>query len=217
VAEINHKKKSLNKKIDLIITVILSVSLVSVAWCAYQSTLWSGIQTFAIKESNNNMQQFVLYTIQQGQYSTVDVITFIEYVNALNHDDENIADFYYQRLRPDFKPAVDAWLETNPFENVNAPPHPFVMSEYQKTFSENAEQFLAKSTVKTQEAATANENSDNYVLLTVIFSVLLFLGGIQKKVKVASNLFLLIACMVTFSLATISLLSLPIAPKLMLG
>lgn len=212
-----NKKKSFDKKIDLIITVILSVSLISIAWCAYQSTLWSGIQTFAIQESNGNMQKFVLNTIQQNQYSTVDVITFIEYVNALNNKDEKSSEFYYQRLRPDFKPAVEAWLETNPFESMDAPPHPFVMSEYRKTFSEDAEQFLAKSTEKTEEAVTANENSDSYVLLTVIFSVLLFLGGIQKKVKVASNIFLLISCIVTFSLATISMFLLPIAPKLLLG
>ncbi|HUT05432.1 MAG TPA: hypothetical protein VMW74_01925 [Nitrosopumilaceae archaeon] len=212
-----NKKTSLDKKIDLIITVILSVSIVSVAWCAYQSTLWSGIQTFAIKESNGSMQQFILNTIQQSQYSTIDVITFIEYVNALNNNDEKSSEFYYQRLRPDFKPAVEAWLKTNPFENPSAPPHPFVMSEYRKTFSEDAEQFLAKSTEKTEEAVTANGNSDSYVLLTVIFSVLLFMGGIQKKVKITSNIFLLISCIVTFSLATISMLSLPIAPKLLLG
>lgn len=215
MAELDNKK-SFDKKIDLIVTIILSASLISTAWCAYQSNLWSGIQTFAIKESNGNMQQFVLNTIQQGQYSTVDVITFVEYVNALHNDDEKNSEFYYQRLRPDFKPAVDAWLETNPFENPDAPPHPFVMSEYKKTFSTQAEQFLVKSFEKTEEAVSANMNSDNYVLLTVIFSILLFLGGIQNKIKVASNTILLVSCIVIFSLATIGMFLLPIASNVLL-
>ena len=211
------KKKSTDKKIGLAITVLLSVSLIAIAWCAYQATLWGGIQTFAIKESNSYTQQFVLKTIQQGQYSTVDVITFIEYVNSLHSEDEELIEFYYQRLRPDFKPAVDAWLETDPFENPDAPPHPFVMSEYRKTFTEEAELYFAKSAEKTEEALVANTNSDNYVLLTVVYSILLFLGGIQRKISIIGNKFLLLTCLVAFSLATVGVFSLPIAPEIILG
>lgn len=210
-------KKNHDKKIGLAITVLLSVSLIATAWCAYQANLWSGIQTFAIKESNSYTQQFVLKTIQQGQYSTIDMITFTEYVDSLLNDDKDLNAFYYQRLRPDFKPAVDAWLETNPFENPNAPPHPFVMPEYRKTFTEDAELYLAKSIEKTEEALVANTNSDNYVLLTVIYAVLLFLGGIQRKITIAGNKFLLLACLVAFSLATVGVISLPIAPSIVLG
>ena len=202
---------------NLVLTVILSGSLIATAWCAYQSTLWSGIQTFTIKESNSYMQQFVLKTIQQGQYSTVDVITFIEYVNSILKEDEELKEFYYQRLRPDFKPAVDAWLKTNPLENSDAPPHPFVMSEYRKTFTEDAELYLSKSDEKTEEALVANTNSDNYISLTVIYSVLLFLGGIQTKIEIAGSKILFLGCIVAFSLATVGLFSLPIAPQIVLG
>ena len=76
---------------------------------------------------------------------------------------------------------------------------------------------IKKYDEKTEDAVEANKNSDNHVLLTVIFSILLFLGGIQKKIKVVSTKFLLIVSMLTFSFATISMFLLPIAPNLLLG
>ena len=70
----------------------------------------------------------------------MDAMMFMQYVNAVNDNDQKLSDFYFERFRPDFKPAVQAWLDTNPFDNPDAPPHPFVMKEYKQTYAEQAEQ-----------------------------------------------------------------------------
>jgi hypothetical protein len=62
----------------------------------------------------------------------LDAITFIEYVKALNNNDEKLAQFFFERFREDFKPAVEAWLKTNPLENPDAPPTPFFDARIQK-------------------------------------------------------------------------------------
>ena len=51
----------------------------------------------------------------------VDVATFIQWVDANAHDDEDLADFYEARFRDEFQPAFDAWLATDPLVNPDAP------------------------------------------------------------------------------------------------
>ena len=191
---------------------MLAVIIVAIAWCAYQATLWNGIQTFKLRDVNSNSLNFVLKTIQQGQYSTVDAMTFIEYVNALHDKKQDLSDFYYERFRPDFKVAVDAWLKTDPLNNPNAPPHPFAMKEYNRTFALDAQQFAKESELDLEKAQIANKNSDNYVLMTVIYSSVLFVGAILEKLFTRQvRLILLIVALGITSVATTVVIFMPIA------
>ncbi|TRZ69790.1 MAG: hypothetical protein D4R96_02655, partial [Nitrosopumilaceae archaeon] len=134
------EKKVLTNRMELLSVMLLALIIVFTAWSAYQSTLWGGIQTFKLVDVNAANRQASELNLQQGQYTMIDVMMFTEYVNAVNDNDQKLSDFYFERFRPDFKPAVQAWLDTNPLDNPNAPPHPFVMKEYKRTFAEQAEQ-----------------------------------------------------------------------------
>ncbi len=149
------EKKESNDRLEMLGAILMALVVVATAWSAYQSTLWGGIQTFTLRDATSAGMKVTMTTIQQGQYSTADAIMFMEYINALHNNDKQLSDFYFERFRPDFKPAVEAWLETNPFENPDAPPHPFVMPEYKKTFSEDAERFATEQAIKLQEAEQA--------------------------------------------------------------
>jgi hypothetical protein len=191
----------------------MSLVVIATAWSAYQSTLWGGIQTFALREVTGLGNKITMTTLQQGQYTTADVMMFMEYVSAIEHNDKFLSDFYFDRFRPDFKPAVEAWLATNPFENPDAPPHPFVMPEYRKTYSEEAERLVAEQDMKLQEAEKANQNSDTYVLMTVLYAGILFISGILDRFsKQQIRLELLVVGWTMFSIITFFLLSMPIAP-----
>ena len=208
----SDKNELKDKKISFITAIMLAVIIVAIAWCAYQSTLWNGIQTFKLRDVNSNSLNFVLKTIQQGQYSTVDAMTFIEYVNALHDKKQELSDFYYKSFRPDFKVAVDAWLKTDPLNNPNAPPHPFVMNEYNRTVVLEAQQFAKESELNLEKAQIANKNSDNYVLMTVIYSSVLFVGAILEKLFTRQvRLILLIIALGITSVATAVVIFMPIA------
>ena len=207
----SDKIAPIEHRIETIAAVLAAVVIVAIAWSAYQSTLWGGIQTFLLRDVNSASLKFVLKTIQQGQSNTIDAMTFIEYVNALNSNDQNHSKFYFERFRPEMKVAVQAWLETNPFENPNAPPHPLAMKEYNRTFAEEAKQFAKESESKLQEAQQANRNSDNYVLLTVLYSSVLFTGGIITRFPTRQlRLIVLVAGLVIFSIATVMLFFMPV-------
>jgi len=210
----SDKMAPIDQKIELITAVLMAVVIVAVAWSAYQATLWGGIQTFLLRDVNSAGMKFTLTTIQQGQRTSLDSLIFIEYIKALHNNDQELADFYLARVRPELRVAIEAWLETDPFENPNAPPHPFVMPEYVTDFAMEAEQYAKQAELKLEEAQQANQNSDNYVLLTVLYASVLFIGSIITKFSSRQlRMIVLIAGLVIFSVATAMLASMPIATE----
>jgi hypothetical protein len=92
-----------------------------------------------------------------------------------------VSGFLYQRFRPEFKVAVDAWVATNPRVNPNAPATPFAMPEYVVGASEEAARLERQAESQAADARTANQRSDNYVLMTIMFATVLFFAGISSK------------------------------------
>jgi hypothetical protein len=115
--------------------------------------------------------------------ATIDVTLFVEWAAALSQDNDVLADFLEERMRDEFKPALDAWLATEPVDNPEAPPTPFAMPEYQLADAQAAEDLLAEAEVKSEEARDANQTGDDYVLTTVLFAAVLFFGGVGTKFK----------------------------------
>lgn len=168
--------------IEIASAVLLSFATVATAWCAYQSTLWGGVQTFRLAAAGKADRRARQLTSLATTFRTFDASMLIKYIEAVKEGNDKFADFLYRRFRPDMKKAVDAWLKTDPFNNPDAPPSPFVMPEYvQKELAEADHQDeLAEE--KLDEAQMANEISDKYVLLTVMFASVLFFGGIAGTV-----------------------------------
>ncbi len=48
----HDEKERLKHSIELATAIIISLSTIASAWCAYQATLWGGIQTFRLSEVN---------------------------------------------------------------------------------------------------------------------------------------------------------------------
>jgi len=168
---------------ELLATILLAVAAVATAWSSYQSARWSGVQANDYSAGNAARVESTGLATQAGQKTEVDVLTFTQWVDAYSTGDRNLADFYFQRFRPEFKPAVKAWVATKPLKNPNAPPTPFAMPQY--VVAENAE---SASKVRTAEQATAaaqeaNQRSDNYVLAVVLFAASLFFAGISTKLS----------------------------------
>ena len=69
-------------------------------------------------------------------------------------------------------------MTTKPLKNPSAPRTPFVMKEYSLAVEQEMRLLRHEEEKKFVEVRHANEISDKYILLTVFFSVVLFLGGI---------------------------------------
>lgn len=188
--------------------------MVAISYSSYEAHLWSGIQTFLLRDVNKDSLQTAKEELTQGQRTMIDVMTFTQYSNALIKNEQNLTNFYYNRFTPEMKSAVDAWLQTDPLKNPNAPSSPFVMSEYNKTHVLLAQQFEAKTDLELQQAQQANHNSSNYVFLSVLYSSALFIDGVIGRTsnKRLGQVLLYITMAITI-IATVLLIQIPTATK----
>ena len=149
-----------------------------------------------------------------NQLRGVDLVLFEAYLRALTENNQRLAEFLFQRFRPEFKVATEAWLKTRPLKNPSAPSSPFVMNEYSLAVDKEMQQSRQEEATKFTEARKANTISDEYLLLTVLFSVALFLGGITAAFKRRRIRGMVLALSVmTITVAAIFLAFLPLAKE----
>jgi len=172
------EKDERTRWVEITCAVVLSLATMSSAWCAYQSTLWGGVQTFRLAAANKAGRESTAANVEALQTRAFDASMFISYVQAKNEGNERQEKFLFKRFRPEMKKAVDAWLKTDPFNNPAAPLGPFKMAEYSQQELEEAKRQDELFTQEHAAAQQANQNSDTYVLLTVLFASVLFFGGI---------------------------------------
>lgn len=124
------EKDKRKRWVELTCAVVLSLAAMSSAWCAYQATLWAGVQTFRLAAANKAGRESSTASIEALQVRAFDASMFISYIQARNEGNERQEKFLLQRFRPEMKKAIEAWLKTDPFNNPAAPLAPFKMAEY---------------------------------------------------------------------------------------
>ena len=169
------------RRLELAVTVLLAIATVATAWSSYQSARWSGVQTINFSKANANRVESTRLSTKAGQQTQVDVATFIAWTDAYAAKDTRLSDFYFKRFRPEFKPAVNAWIATRPLKNPDAPASPFVMPQYKLAAQEQSVALARAADKATAQAKVDNQRSDNYVLAVVLFASALFFAGISTK------------------------------------
>jgi hypothetical protein len=173
----------LHVHLELLATILLAIAAVATAWSSYQSARWSGVQAIDFSKANATRVESTRAATQAGQETQIDVLTFTQWVNAYAAKEKHLADFYFDRFRSEFKPAVRAWIATDPLTNPKAPPVPFAMPQYKLASEAESHKLLAEAERNTAEARQSNQRSDNYVLAVVLFAAALFFAGISTKLR----------------------------------
>jgi hypothetical protein len=170
--------------VEITCALVLALATTASAWCAYQATLWSGVQTFRLAAAARAGREAMKNSVEGMQFRAFDGTMFIHYMEARAQGRKDLEEFVYNRFRPEMKLAVDAWLKTDPFNNPNAPPHPLKMQEYVVAVEIEAGKQTEMEKQKAARAEEANQNSDRYVLLTVMFASVLFFAGITGTIDI---------------------------------
>jgi hypothetical protein len=161
--------------------VLLSLATVGTAWCSFQAAAWGGAAGGIMNRSTAASRRAAKLELQSYQLTLLDVLLFSHYVDAHAATNEALARFYSERFRGEAKTAFEAWMATRPFENPNAPPHPFVTNLYQPRLLEQARLEDAESQRLYQQSGEVGRTSRGYVLLTVVLACALFCGGTAPK------------------------------------
>jgi ferric-dicitrate binding protein FerR (iron transport regulator) len=208
----------LDRRFELLEAILLAVAAVLTAWSAFQATKWGGVQADSYSRAGAARTESVRASTRAGQLTAVDVDTFTSWLAALGADERAGVEsgltedgytprprtesaFLYERFRPEFRTAFDAWLATNPRTNPSAAPTPFTMPDYRVAEADQAAALEQQAEEFATVARRANQRGDNYVLMTIMFALVLVLVGIGTKMDtVKARTFL-------FALATVALAS----------
>lgn len=219
----------LHRRAELFAALLLSLSVVLTAWAAFQSTKWSGEQANNYSNAGAARIESTRASTEAGQLSIADVTTFTAWMAAISAEHragmptglepdgtytpevDAQSGFLYERFRPEFRPAVDAWLATHPLTDPAAPRTPFVMPEYHLAAADQAAELQQQAEEFAAEARQANQYGDNYVLMTIVFAVVLFFAGVSSNLEtIRARVSLLAVAAVVLVGATVVVATFPV-------
>jgi hypothetical protein len=214
-------------RIELIATIVMAAAAILTAWAAFQSAKWSGIQAIEFSQGNAARIESTRFDTRAGQLASVDVDVFLSWLEAVSDEldrglevfdpeggyvplEGTLSSFFFDRMRDEFRPALEAWLDTRPLVNSDAPATPFLTDEYQLADAQAADEKLEEAGQHTEAALQANQNSDNHVLTAVTLALAIFFGGVSSKLASQRNRWIAISLgAVIFLGAAITLAALP--------
>ena len=170
--------------VEVFSTILLAVAALATAWSTYQSTQWRGEQAVSTSKATASRIESSEAATRAGQLTQVDIATFVQWTNAHVAGDADLAEFYRHRFRPEFEPACDAWLAPPALTSPDAPLTPFAMPEYRVSELVRSSELNAQAGRYSDDAGSANQRADNYVLAVVMLAAALFFAGISTKLRV---------------------------------
>jgi hypothetical protein len=170
-------------RVETVAAVLLALATVATAWSGYQASRWNGEQAKAFSRANATRIESTRASDLADAQTQIDVATFIQWVDAYAQEETELVDFYYKRFRPEFTPAMDAWIAARPLQNPDAPLTPFAMPEYQLAAREEAQQLEAEADALSAQARANVQRATNYVLAVVLFATALFFAGMAAKFR----------------------------------
>ena len=152
------------------------------AWATYQAAHWrseqglAGNRSIAARVEANRVAGVANRQIQ------IDVASFFQWVDAYSHGDKKLAAFYFRRFRPEFRPAVAAWIATKPLVNPKAPLTPFVDARV-STWRRWRRRMRSSGRVMPGrwKRSRTSSRADRYTLCVVLFALALFCAGISTR------------------------------------
>lgn len=208
--ERRRESRRLDHRFELTEAILMSIAAVLAAWAGFQAAKWSGVQANQYAAAAASRVDAARASTAAGQDYMVDVVSFTQWLRALgdeglldtpagfdvlyltDYDESEISGFLYSRFRPEFRPAVDAWLASEP-RTAEGAFSPFAMTEYRLASAQEASAHEQQAEQHAAEARAANQRADNYVLMTIMFATVLFFAGISSKMDTARARSLLLA------------------------
>lgn len=217
-------------RLELTATVVMAMAATLTAWSAFQSSKWSGVQALEFSRASAARIESTRADARANQQRAVDVLIFTSWLDAIADEEtqgeipavaehgyvprpDTLSAFYYERMREEFRPALVAWLRTEPLRNPESPPTPFAMDEYRLESSVLAQALIGEAEAHGEAAGEANLNSDSYVLSTVGFALVIFFAGISSKLASRRNRSLAIGLAIAiFAVGFLAVVRLPRVP-----
>jgi hypothetical protein len=167
--------------LELIATILLSLATLGIAWSGYQAARWNGRQAEDYAQANTARNLANRSATAGAQNRTQDLLNFNRWLEVTTEGDQQLADLYQRRFRPEFLPAFQAWLVQDPLNNPAAEASPLRVSQYHVAALEKSDRLEREGNQHFDDGKEATEHTDSYVLTSVFFASVLFFAGISMR------------------------------------
>lgn len=201
-----NKQERINQTIEIIVVVLMGLTALLTAWATWIGSLHGGNQATNYTMSNNiaaegnseynagaqtmmqdmllwneisDMQMDFLFAMDQEDQSSMEQIAYKLYFKMNENLSENMAQAIGWSF-PDGDPLteISLWLDQE-----NSTTTPFSEESFYDQYVETANELLSESTEVLEQGKKDNSNGDAFGLVTVIYSVSLFLLGMVSTMK----------------------------------
>ncbi len=163
--------------------VLLALVTLAAAWAGYSAARWSTASRVDIARASSLGNLATRDDLTAITLRNFDASTFNAWFIAFTLNSPQKEAIAVHRFRPQFLVAFNAWLATNPLHNPHAPPGPTYMPQYKLPQQTQANTLDNESAADFQTGNQAGLTSDNFVRITVLLAVVLFLVGIGSSFK----------------------------------
>jgi hypothetical protein len=163
--------------------VVLALVALATAWSGYQAARWEGHQALLYGQASRDRFQADAKTTEAGDTLQQDLTLFSGWLQARSSGDTQLQDVYVRRMSPEYRAAFEAWLNTYPLINPQAPAGPSLMPEYRNPPAEEAKILNDQASATFDAGTEARETADNYVRNTILLATVLFLVAIGQRFK----------------------------------
>ena len=195
-----------DRTVTIIEAALLAMVALMAAWSGFASAKWSTESRLQLAAAGTARAESNQATTTAASNKDFDSLAFNLWFGAYIEGDTNGAIVAERRFRPEFTVAFNAWIATDPFHNVDAPPGPTYMPEYKQPELAEANALDREAKDLAAKGAKSAENADRYVRITVFLATVLFLVGISGHFKLRAARYGLITTAVVILLVSVALL-----------
>jgi hypothetical protein len=200
-----------DRPLEVLAVLLLGAATLGSAWCGYQASRWNSEENeLTTRSSDERIESSRLFGLATQQVS-YDSMVVAQYAAAVASGNADLVAFYRDTLvRPAFRPVLDRWqAEIQAGEQVGSLLEDEAYIEGQLGEYRAAE---GRAEVAAEEARDAGENSDDFVLLTVLFASALFLAGLTTSFRGRfARVFLILSAGLVLAYCGARLVDLPVA------
>ncbi len=173
-----------HEMLEIAEAIVLALVAVTTAWSGYQAALWDGRQSVLYEHSTRLRVEAQGLEVRNNQERMYDAANVADWLKAQAQGQTELAVIFERRFLPEFRPAFEAWKQTDPIHNPNAPAGPALMPGYHNSKAEQAAKLNDEASELFEEGTRARERADAYVRVTVLLATVLLLTAISQRFRV---------------------------------
>ena len=194
------------KRLETVVAILLGITTLLSAWASWIGHLHGGIQSINFTDSNNMsskgtaeynlgmqlyLSDYMSWNVAKEYYYELEAAKDEGDQKEIDLLNKKINSFVEQNASNILAEAVK-WMEENNEDN------PFKMPGMSEKYFQSAQEKVDKSQELFEEGKRDNSKGDSYLLVTVVYSLTLFLLGIVNTFKAMSNRITVLAIAVAF-------------------